>query len=214
MRDLLRQPGASEPFALDTVTRAQVPVWYHVYCTKKNPTTQPDTFSQGWGDTRSAPISTGTGSPVHTYYAASTPECAYVESVLHEIPLSPPGVFDVSELQYYHLVHIALPDPLTFVSFHTPYLPQLGLTRAELIDSLPACYPETRPWAEQAYQQQPKAQAVGYGSRRDDAARCLMLFGQRLPDPPISVLKTEPLAHAPRREEVLVLVRRLKIHEI
>lgn len=214
MRHLLRQPGASEPFALDTVTRAQVPVWYHVYCTKKNPTTQPDTFSQGWGDTRSAPISTGTGSPVHTYYAASTPECAYVESVLHEIPLSPPGVFDVSELQYYHLVHIALPDPLTFVSFHTPYLPQLGLTRAELIDSLPACYPETRPWAEQVYQQQPKAQAVGYGSRRDDAARCLMLFGQRLPDPPISVLKTEPLAHAPRREEVLALVRRLKIHEI
>jgi hypothetical protein len=209
----IRQPGASEPFVLDAVTRAQVPVWFHVYCTKKYPT-EPDTFAQGWGDTRFAPISTGTGAAVHTYYAASTPECAYMESVLHEIPLSPPGVFDVSELQYYHLAQVTLPDPLAYVSFHTPYLPQLGLTRAELIDSLPACYPEIRPWAEAAYQQQPKSQAIGYGSRRDDAARCLMLFGQRLPDPPISVIQTEPLALAPRRQEVLTLVRRLRIREI
>lgn len=209
----IRQPGASEPFVLDAVTPAQFPVWFHVYCTKKYPT-KPETFSQGWGDTRFAPISTGTGSPVHTYYLASTPEYAYMESVLHEIPLSPPGVFDVSELQYYHLAQIAVPDPLTFVSFHTPYLPQLGLTRTELIDSLPACYPETRPWAEAAYRQLPKSQAVGYGSRRDDAARCLMLFGQRLPDPPLSVLKTEPLSHTPRRQEVLALLRRLRIREI
>lgn len=188
-------------------------MWFHVYCTKTYPT-QPDSFAQGWGDTRFAPISTGSGSPVHTYYAANTPECAYMESVLHEIPLSPPGVFDVSELQYYHLAQAALPDPLTFVSLHTPYLPALGLTRAELIDSLPACYPETRKWAEAAYKQQPKAQGIGYGSRRDDSARCLMLFEQRLPSPPITVLQTEPLALSPRREEVLALVRRLKLREI
>jgi len=208
----IRQPGAAEPFTIDTVTRAQVPVWFHVYCTKTYPT-QPDTFAQGWGDTRFAPISTGTA-PVHTYYVASTPECAYMESVLHEIPLSPPGVFDVSELQFYHLAQVALSEPLEFVSFHTPYLPQLGLTRTELIDSLPACYPETRPWAEAAYQQQSTAQAIGYGSRRDDAARCLMLFGQRLVNPPLTILKTESLALSPRRQEVLALVRRLKIREI
>jgi hypothetical protein len=209
----IRKPGVAEPFTLDTVRRAQVPVWFHVYYTKDHPN-QPDTFSQGWGDTRFAPISTGIpGSPVHTYYAASTPECAYMESVLHEIPLSPPGSFDVSELQYYQLAQVTLPEPLNFVSFHTPYLPQLGLTRAELIDSLSACYPETRPWAEATYQQQPTSQAVGYGSRRDDSARCLMLFGQRLPTPPI-VRKTESLALPPRRQQVLALVRRLKIREI
>ena len=209
----IHQPGVSEPFTLDTVTRAQVPVWFHVYCTKEYPT-RPDTFAQGWGDTRFAPISTGSGSPVHTYYAASTLECAYMESVLHEILLSPPGVLDVSELQYYHLAQVTLTDPLTYVSFHTPYLPQLGLARTELIDSLPGCYPETRPWAEAAYQQQPRSQAIGYGSRRDDSARCLILFEQRLPSPPISVLKTEALALPPRRQEVLALVRRLKIREI
>lgn len=134
--------------------------------------------------------------------------------MLHEIPLSPPGVFDVAELQHYHLAQVELVDPIAFVSFHTPYLPQLGLTRGELIDSLPACYPQTRPWAEAAFQQQPKAQAIGYGSRRDDAARCLMLFRQRLPSSPFSILRAEPLAHPPRRQEVLALVRRLKIREI
>jgi hypothetical protein len=207
------RPGTSEPFIVVPVTRTDVPVWYHVYCTKTH-STKADTFAKGWGDTRFAPISTDTGSPVHTYYVASTPECAYMESVLHEIPLSPPGVFDVSELQHYHLAQVVLPEPLACVSFHTPYLPALNLTRSQLIDSLPACYAETRPWAEAAYRQEAKAQAIAYGSRRDDAARCLMLFGQRLPEPPISVLKTEPLAHSPRREEVLALVRRQKIREI
>ena len=209
----IRKPGLSEPFTLVPISRAEVPVWFHVYCTRNHPTTA-KTFSKGWGDTRFAPISTETGSPVHTYYAASTPECAFMESVLHEIPLSPPGQFDVSELQYYHLAQVQLPDPLDCVSFHTPYLPALGLTRAQLIDSLPACYRETRPWAEAAYRQQPGAQAIAYGSRRNDAARCLMLFEQRLPDPPLAVLQSEPLAVSPRREEVLTLVRRLKIHEI
>lgn len=207
------KPGPTEPFTVVPVTRADVPVWFHVYCTKSHPTT-PDSFSKGWGDTRFAPISTETGSPVHTYYAASTPECACMESVLHEIPLSPPGQFDVSELQYYHLAQVQLPDPLDCVSFHTLYLPALGLTRAQLIDSLPVCYAETRPWAEAAYRQQPGAHGIAYGSRRDDAARCLVLFGQRLPDPPLAVLKSEPLAVSPRREEVLALVRRLKIREI
>jgi len=206
-------PRPSEPFTLVSVTRVEVPVWFHVYCTKNHPT-KADTFSRGWGHTRFAPISTESGTPVHTYYAASTPECAYMESVLHEIPLAPPGQFDVSELQYYHLAQVQLPDPLDCVSFHTPYLPALGLKRAELIDSLPACYAETRPWAEAAYRQQPDAQGIAYGSRRDDAARCLMLFGQRLPDPPLAVLQIEPLAVSPRREEVLTLIRRLKIREI
>jgi hypothetical protein len=137
-----------------------------------------------------------------------------MESVLHEIPLSPPGQFDVSELQYYHLAQVQLPDPLDCVSFHTPYPPAIGLTRAQLIDSLPVCYEETRPWAEAAYRQQPGAKGIAYGSRRDDAVRCLMLFGQRLPDPRLAVLQSESLAVSPRREEVLMLIRRLKIREI
>ena len=58
------------------------------------------------------------------------------------------------------------------------------------------------------------AQAVGYGSRRDDSARCLMLFKQRLPDPPFEILGEEALAIGARRAELLALVRSLKLHEV
>lgn len=152
--------------------------------------------------------------PVHTYYVASTPAAAYMESVLHDVPLSPPGLFELASLRHFHLVTLQLPERLRYVSFHTPYLPRLGITRAQLIDSLPAHYPATRQWAQAAFLQCPEAQAIGYGSRRDDAGRCLMLFGQRLPSPPFEVLKVEPLAVGARRTEVLRLVRSLKLHEV
>jgi hypothetical protein len=133
-------PSPSEAFTTVSVKHSDVPVWFHVYSTKKHPT-HADSFSKGWGDTRFAPIRADDGSWLHTYYVASTPECAYIESVLHEIPLNPPGSFDEDELRFYHLAQVILPEPLECVSFHTPYLPALqNLTRAQLIDSLPACY--------------------------------------------------------------------------
>lgn len=208
-------PGPAEAFTQRLIRTDEVASWYHVYCTRTWPDTRADTFAQGWGDTRFAPIAQADGSPVHTYYAASTPECAYMESVLHDVPLSPPGHFEVDALAFFHLVELELPEPLNCVSFHTPFLPQLqNLTRAQLIDSLPVCYPETRAWARAAYLQCPDAQAIAYGSRRDDAGRCLMLFGQRLPSPPLRIIREECLALPPRRAEVLALVRSLKLHEI
>lgn len=210
----LRAPGAREDFEVRELRRADVPEWYHVYSTRSHPNTRAGTFAEGWGDTRFAPLRTEDGGPVHTYYVASTPEAAFLESVLHDVPLSPPGMFEVDSLRHFHLVRMRLPDALRYVSFHTPYLPRLGITRAQLIDSLPACYPCTRGWSQAAYLQRPDAQAVGYGSRRDDAARCLMLFRQRLSDPPFEVLGEEPLALAPRRGQFLRLVRSLRLHEV
>jgi len=209
----LPTPGPAENFTPITLDPTEVGVWFHVYSTRRYPTT-PESFSEGWGDTRFAPVLQDDGTPVHTYYAASTAEAAYMESVLHDIPLSPPGQFVVGELRHFHLVRLELPAALDCVSFHTPYLPKLNLTRGQLIDSLPVCYPETRAWAQGAYRQCRGAQAIAYGSRRDDAARCVMLFGQRMPDPPIKVLTVESLALGTRRDEVLALIRRLGIHEI
>lgn len=210
----LREPEAAEDFEVRELTHADVGEWYHVYCTRGRPDTRAGSFSEGWGDTRFAPILTETGVPVHTYYVASTPEAAYMESVLHDTPLAPPGMFEVASLAHFHLVRLRVPAALRYVSFHTPYLPRLRVARAELIDSLPVCYPQTRRWSQAAYLQRPEAQAVGYGSKRDDSARCLMLFKQRLPDPPFEVLQEEPLAIGTRRAEVLALVRSLKLHEL
>lgn len=210
----LREPDAAEDFEVRTLTHSDVADWYHVYCTRSHPATRADTFSEGWGDTRFAPILTETGVPVHSYYVASTPEAAYMESVLHDVSLSPPGMFEVAGLSHFHLVRLRLPVSLRYVSFHTPYLPRLDIQRAQLVDSLPACYPLTRRWSQAAYLQRVEAQALGYGSKRDDSARCLMLFKQRLPDPPIEVIQEEPLAIGTRRAEVLALVRSLKLHEV
>lgn len=210
----LRAPDLSEDFELRELTLADVAEWYHVYCTRAHPTTRADTFAEGWGDTRFAPIATEAGTPVHTYYVASTPEAVYMESVLHDVALAPPGMFEVASLRHYHLVRLRLPASLQYVSFHTPFLPRLAITRAQLIDSLAACYGQTRAWSQAAYLQRASAQAVGYGSKRDDAARCLMLFKQRLPDPPFEILGEEPLAVGRRRAELLALVRSLKLHEV
>lgn len=214
MPGALRAPAGHEDFQLGSLTHREVAEWFHVYCTRDYPQTHADTFSQGWGDTRFAPITDETGAPVHTYYAASTAQAAYLESLLHDVPLSPPGMFDVATLKHFHLARLRLPERLAYVSLHTPYLPRLAIQRGPLIDSLPACYPQTRRWSQAAYRQCRNAQAIGYGSRRDDAARCLMLFAQRLPDPPFSILSDEPLAVGPRRAEVLALVRALKLHEL
>jgi hypothetical protein len=210
----LREPGPAEDFEVRTLTHADVDTWYHVYGTRSHPSMRADTFAQGWGDTRFAPLVDEAGAPVHTYYVASTPEAAYLESVLHDVPLSPPGMFEVASLAHFHLVTLRLPATLRYVSFHTPFLPRLDITRVDLVDSLAACYPRTRRWSQAAYLQRAEAQAVGYGSRRDDAARCLMLFEQRLPDPSITILAEEPLAVGPRRAQLLALVRSLKLHEV
>jgi hypothetical protein len=174
----LREPDPTADFEVRELSHADVAERYHVYCTRGDASTPADTFAEDWGDTRFAPIVTEDGTPVRTYYVASTPEAAYMESVLHDVP----------------------------------YLPRLGLTRAPLIDSL-ACHGQTRRWSQAAYLQRCAAQAVGYGSKRDDSARCLMLFKQRLPDLPIEILGEEPLAVGPRRADFLALVRSLKLNE-
>jgi hypothetical protein len=206
-------PGPAEDFTVRSVTTEEVEAWYHVYSTAAYPATA-TSFAEGWGDTRFAPLAQDDGAPVHTYYAASTRDAVYMESVLHNVSLSPPGVFEVASLRHFHLVKLQLPPSLAFVSFHTLDLPRLKLTRAQLIDSLTDCYPETRAWSQAAYLQRPGAQAVGYGSRRNDSGRCLMLFGQRMADPPFTVLEQHCLANPPLRNEVLALVRSLGIREV
>ena len=206
-------PGLNEKFTEVDITLAEVKIWYHVYCTEWHPM-KADSFNLGWGDTRFAPLLDAGGTSIHTYYAASTTECAFMESVLHDVPLSPPGHFEVERLKHYHLVTLKLRADITAVSFHTPYLPKLNLNRGQLIDSLPAYYEQTRAWSQAAYLQMPDTQAIAYCSRRDDSARCVMLFGHRLTAPPFDVISDESLSTGMRRAEILKLIRRLEIYEI
>ncbi|BEU28315.1 RES family NAD+ phosphorylase [Paraburkholderia sp. 22B1P] len=206
-------PRESEEFVLEEITREDVPEWYHVYSVDPHPNTA-SSFAKGWGDTRFAPLKQPDATPVHTYYAASTFNCAIMESVFHDIPLNPAGSFDLDRLDSYQIARIAFDDPIQCVSFHSPYLPALGLERHRLIESLPAFYPQTRQWAQAAFDQRPDAQGIAYGSRRHDAGRCIMLFGQRIPgypDKPFNVIEHVSLAELPARSKVVKLAASLKI---
>jgi hypothetical protein len=213
MTPALPPPGGAEAFTLRMLTRSEVPRWYHVYSTRDFPLTDAS-FNEGHGASRFAPLRGTDGQPLHTYCAASTPACTYMESLLHDVALQPPGVFEVARLAHYHLATLELDADLQCVSLHTKDLPRLRLTRAQLIDSSPVAYPLTRAWAQAAFDQRPAAQALSYTSRRDDAGRCLLLCRQRLATPPFRVVADEPLALAPRRQEVLALVRSLGVWEV
>ena len=79
------------------------------------------------------------------------------------------------------IARIAFDDPVHCVSFHSPYLPALGLERHRLIEGMPAFYPQARQWAQAAFDQSPETQGIVYGARRHDAGSCIMVFGQRIP---------------------------------
>jgi hypothetical protein len=206
----INAPGPDEPF---TVERLTARTWYHIYCTEVHPNNA-TSFNRGWGQTRFAPIRQADGAQVHTYYAASTIRCAMLESVLHDVSLDPPGVFEVDRLPDFHLVTLALDVDIDAVTFHTPFLPQLKLSRTMLIESHAACYPQTAAWAEAAFRQRPGAAAIKYGSRRDDEGNCIMLYEQRIPPVPFRVIDDRPLSSPDLRKQFLGLVRQLGIAEI
>ena len=84
-----------------------------------------------------------------------------------------------------------------------------------MIERMPAEYGQTRPWAQAAYRQVSDAQALVYGSRRDDSARCMMLFRQRLPPLPFKVLADDCVGNTPaRRQAVIALAASLALHII
>ncbi len=210
----LRSPTHAEAFTEDDVLQTDNLDWFHVYSTENYPDTKPGAFSEGWGATRFAPLRQADGTPVHTYYVASTIECAIMESLLHDVPLQPAGTFELDRLKHFYIVRLQIPYDLKFVSFHTPYLPKMSISRADLIDSPPTDYQRTREWAQAAYLQRRTAQAIGYGSRRHDAARCLMLFGPRLPPKRFEILGSESLATGELRRNTVSLMRRLDLNLI
>ena len=189
----LRAPGSEERFTVRTLRLDEVEHWYRIYpVTGASAGMGPLSFNQGWGRSRFAPIQLA-GHPAHTYYAASTLDCALLESVLHDVDLTRPAFFDLSLLLNFRVARVRMHGSIEYVSFHSHDLPRLGLSRAALIETLAADHHLTRAWAAAALEQRPAASGIGYTSRRNDAGRCLMLVAQRLPSPPFQVIDDAPL---------------------
>ncbi len=196
MKETLRLPMPNENFTVTKIASGKR--WYHVFSTESYKTNQATTFSQGWGDTRFSPIyGEESDSPVHTYYAADTIECAWMESILHDI--GPGGVFELTRLRHFRMAEIVLDTDLSCVNFHTPYLAKMGLSRQALIDTPNSHYGRTRQWASAAYRQNVNSQGIAYGSRLDDSGKCIMLFKDRLPMPPFRIVNEVAMSLEPWR---------------
>jgi hypothetical protein len=208
----LRAPGTDERFTVRTLRLDEVDHWYRIYpVTGRSVGMGPLSFNLGWGRSRFAPIHLS-GSAAHTYYAASTLDCALLESVLHDIDLDHPSFFDLTLLKNYRVAKLRMHGSIQYVSFHSHDLPRLGLSRRQLIEALPEDHGLTRAWAQAALEQRAAAQAIGYTSRRNDAGRCLMLVGQRLPLPPFEIIDDASLGAAGRlRSNTLELIASLGI---
>lgn len=214
MPRMLRPPTSSEQFTKVSVTLSDIPCWYHVYNTEVHATNNAHTFSHGWGDTRFSPITDAAGQVVDTYYLASTPDGAVMESILHDV-LIPGGLLDTAKLVHHHLARIEMVGSVTAVSLHSNYLEKMGLSRIDMIERMPTEYGQTRPWGQAAYRQVTDAQALVYGSRRDDSSRCMMLFRQRLPPMPFRVLADDCVGTMPaRRQAVIALAASLALYII
>ena len=100
---------------------------------------------------------------------------------------------------------------LDLVDLASVPLRKLGIARAQLIDSEKDHYPLTRRWAEAIHRQCPQAQGLSWISRQDDAARAVMLFGDR-----IGVAAVQPQGESrsllgDAYESVLVLAERIGV---
>ncbi len=133
------------------------------------------------GNARFSPIKDEKDRAIPTLYAGTTFSCALMETLFHDVPHTA-GFKSMDKAKFTGQQHsvIEVTEALRLVDLRSLALHKLGLKRSQLIDTEKDCYPATRKWAEAIYCQCPQAQGLLWISRQDDAARAIVLFGDRL----------------------------------
>ncbi len=119
---------------------------------------------------------------IPTLYAGTTLDCALMESVFHDVPYRP-GLKTVSKSKYVENTirsTLHLTADLQFVDLSSVALHKLGVAPADLTQTEAAYYTASREWALALYEQNPTAQGFIWTSRRDDDAKPILLFGDRV----------------------------------
>ena len=132
------------------------------------------------GNARFSPIRDSDGKIIPTLYAATSFDCALMETIFHDIPFVA-GFKPLSIKKMVGKVHTVFTPKVDFklVDLGTIALRRLGVDRAHLIDTTKWHYPETRKWAERFYAQFGDVQGLRWTSRQDDSSQAIMLFGTR-----------------------------------
>jgi hypothetical protein len=135
------------------------------------------------GDARFSPLmDAGRKAVIPTLYAGTTLDCALMESVFHDVPYRP-GLKTVSKSKYVEgaiCSTLSLTGDLQLVDLSSVSLHKLGVAPADLTQTEAAYYAASREWALALYGQNSTAQGFIWTSRRDDDAKAILLFGNRV----------------------------------
>jgi hypothetical protein len=167
-------------------------------------------FNPGFGHSRFAPFTDAAGAKVPTMYAATSFGCAAYESVFHDIdPFASFKSVPMSRVEELAGSVIEFDRDLKLARLFEPDLNKWGLSRRSLIDTPPSTYPQTQAWAAAIHEANPSLDGMIWTSRRFDEEKCLVLFGTRVDEISVSVLRSEEFARAPDLLDNLVELGRL-----
>lgn len=150
--------------------------------------------SSGSGGGRFHFFEDSSGTLVPVLYAAESQDAAIAETIFHDIPLRGRRLVAGHKLVGRRLaeVEVSGSKPLRLVELHDPGLLRLGLRPDNLTQTSAYHYPRTRIWAQACHEQLAWAQGLIWMSARFNAARALVLFGDRVPSSQLALGASPP----------------------
>jgi RES domain len=147
---------------------------------------------------RFRPLMSG-DSVVPTVYGAENLMGAVSETVFHDVPVRGPNRRILrSQLEQWVWAEVAPTRDLRLVALHGAGLRRLQVTRAELIECDAAHYAETVPWSDALHDVPARPDGLCWRSRQHDDSLALMLFGTRVSESDLVVVRpADSLARNP-----------------
>jgi hypothetical protein len=143
------------------------------------------------GQSRFGPLSLPDGSCLPGLYAGASIDCAIFESIFHDIAHNAEDKFvPLGHVTSRAISWMTTTVDLKLAVLHEPDLNLLGLTRSDLIDTLPSVYGVTARWAEAFHGADPSLQGLVWTSRRCDPERAYVFFGDRVDAGTLDLTKT------------------------
>lgn len=143
------------------------------------------------GITRFAPLALTSGDCLPTLYAASDYESALFETVFHDVAFdNRPAYVALSKVTSRHRSHVTIGKDITVANLREADLNRIGLTRAQLVDTLATQYPRTGRWAEGFHRKNPDITGLQWTSKRCDPQTAYLLFGDRIAEADLKLVDT------------------------
>jgi hypothetical protein len=157
---------------------AQSDILHHIYSGKY----APNSFNPGVGSGRFHPFRDQEGNWVPIFYAATTEEGSYCETLFRALGNGARSCRRVpgKRLAIYSYAQIRCCLPLQLAHLTGNQLIRLGITRSALLEPGALHYAQTAAWAAAIHAAYPQLQGLAWVSRQHDASTCIMLFGDRV----------------------------------